>query len=238
MTDFTPLMPHGSLEEVFNDIFFVTGTTRPKFMDMNWQFSRNMTILRDSTKLTLVNTLRLDDDGLAKLDALGQVVNVVNLGAFHGIDDAFYMDRYDAKLWALEGKEHEAGLPTDVTLETGGQMPVPAADLFRFASVSKPEGILHLDRDGGILITCDSIQNWIEPDRFFDDASIERMKPAGFFAPANIGPGWMQACQPKPSDFEALQKLEYKHLLSAHGTPLKDTAHEKIGATIARVFAG
>ena len=238
MTDFTPLMPHGSIEEVFDDVFFVTGTSRPHFMEMDWQFSRNMTIVRDGTKLCLVNTVRLDDEGLAKLDALGQVVNVVNLGAYHGIDDAFYMDRYDAKLWAIEGKAHEAGLATDVILKSGGEMPIAGADLFQFASVSQPEGILRLDRAGGILISCDSIQNWVEPDRFFDDASVERMKPAGFFAPANFGPGWMQTCKPSVSDFEALQKLEYRHLLSAHGTPLKDAAHEQIDATIARVCAG
>jgi hypothetical protein len=47
MYTFPPVMPHGSITEVFPDVFFVTGTTRPNFQGMQWQFSRNMTIVRE-----------------------------------------------------------------------------------------------------------------------------------------------------------------------------------------------
>jgi len=102
-------MPHGEIEEVFPDVFFVTGTSRPDFGGDALQFSRNMTIVRDNGDLSLINTVRLDDAGLARLDSLGRVTNVVKIGVFHGIDDAFYLERYDAKQWALPNVEHFAG---------------------------------------------------------------------------------------------------------------------------------
>ncbi len=236
MSEFTPVMPHGDISPVFDDVFFVTGTTRPKFMDLDWQFSRNMTIVRESGNLTLINSVRLDDAGLAALDALGRVVNVVRLGAFHGIDDRFYVDRYAPRLWALPGMTHDGGLATDAELIVGGPMPVADASLFVFATSTQPEGILRLDRAGGILVSCDSLQNWSEADEFFDAGSAARMDEAGFFHPANIGPGWRQACSPEAADFVRLKELSFRHLLSAHGIPLIDTAHADLSATFAKVF--
>lgn len=236
MSDFTPVMPHGDILQVFDDVFFVTGTTRPKFMDLDWQFSRNMTIVRDAGNLTLINSVRLEEAGLAALDALGSVVNVVRLGAFHGIDDRFYVDRYGPKLWALPGMTHDGGLTTGAELIVGGTMPCADASLFVFETANQPEGILHLDRAGGILVSCDSLQNWAEADEFFDAASAARMRDAGFFHPANIGPGWRQACSPVAADFVRLKELSFRHLLSAHGTPLIDTAHADLSATFAKIY--
>ena len=236
MTEYTPLMPHGDIAEVFPDIHFVTGTSRPNFAGTNYQFSRNMTIVREAGALTLINTVRLDDAGLATLDKLGRVTNVVKLGAFHGIDDAFYRDRYDAKQWALPGAEHFAGHDTDVELTVGGPMPIADASLFVFETSSQPEGLLRLEREGGILISCDSLQNWSVADDYFDEETIERMGAVGFIQPANIGPGWLRSSEPEASDFARLKQLGFRHLLPAHGTPIRDTAHEQFSATFARVF--
>jgi len=50
--------------------------------------------------LTLINSIRLDDAGLAQLDALGLVAHVVKIGSIHGRDDAFYKAHYGATFWA------------------------------------------------------------------------------------------------------------------------------------------
>lgn len=234
---YKPLMPHGELREVFPDIFVVTGTSRPSFMGRKWQFSRNMTVVRRDQELTLINTVRLDDQELAKLDALGKVAHVVRIGAFHGMDDGFYVDRYpEAKLWALEGAEHESGHVADKTLTVVGDMPFADCSLFVFETSSQPEGVLHIDAHGGVLVSCDSLQNWVEPDRFFDDESAELMSAQGFFQKANIGPGWLHACAPQASDFERIKALSFQHLISAHGEPLRDTAHADLSATFADKF--
>lgn len=71
--------------------------------------SRNMVIVRENGELTLINTVRLDEEGLTALEHLGHVKNVVRIGAFHGYDDAFYLDRYHAQLWAIKGMIHQSG---------------------------------------------------------------------------------------------------------------------------------
>ena len=119
MTEFPAQLPHGEIREVLPDVFFVTGQTRPTFGSQTLQFSRNMSVVRDGDALTLVNTMRLDAAGLARLDELGSVKNLVKLGFFHGRDDAFYLDRYGATLWSLPGMEHERGVQTQAELVPG-----------------------------------------------------------------------------------------------------------------------
>lgn len=236
MYEYTALMPHGALEEVFAHVFFVTGTSRPAFQGTQYQFSRNMTVVREGDSLTLINTVRLDDEGLATLDALGKVAHVVKIGAFHGIDDRFYVDRYQAKQWALPGQEHEGGQATDHALTVGGPMPFADASLFVFETANKPEGILHIDREGGILVSCDSLQNWAEVDQYFDEPTAASMTQTGFIKPANIGPAWRQNTQVQASDFQRLGKVEFRHLLPAHGPPIQGDAKEQLTATFAREF--
>ena len=115
-------------------------------------------------------------------------------------------------------------------------MPVSDCSLFVYETSDHPEGILHLAREGGILISCDSLQNWREPDRFFSADSAAKMREIGFIEPANVGPGWRQFCSPEAADFVRLKALAFRHLLSAHGTPLRDTAHEELAATFKRLF--
>ncbi|MCA9570253.1 MAG: hypothetical protein KC656_20560 [Myxococcales bacterium] len=229
-----PAMPHGTLREVFPDVFFVMGTMRNEFFGAMWQFSRNMTVVRQDGGLTLFNAVRLDDAGLAALEALGEVRNVVQIGALHGHDDRFYVDRYGATMWAVKGMPQEDGLTVDRWLEAGGELPVRGAKLFLFEETKLPEAIIVLDRDGGIAIACDALQNWVEPDEFMDDATAERMKGFGFFTPANLGPVWVQTNEPRPGDFERLKGIPFQHALCGHGVPLVSGADSAFHATFER----
>lgn len=235
MASFPPALPHGAFIEVFPDVFVVSGETRPEMMGASFQFSRNMIVVREPGGLTLVNTLRLDDAGLEALGALGTPQHIVRLGAFHGRDDAFYRDRYRATLWSLPGVADEHGASVDRELVEGGPLPIGDASLFVFASAKLPEAVLRLERHGGILVTCDSLQNWVEPDAFFDAASTERMTAAGFFREANVGPGWAGAAEPQAEDFARLRELPFAHLLPGHGRPLLDQAHAKLTARFAEL---
>ncbi len=230
--DFYPLLPHGPIEEVFPDVFFVTGTMRNEFFGSMWQFSRNMTIVREDGKLTLINSVRLSDEGLASLEALGDVVNMVHLGSMHGCDHPFFLHRYRPTLWALPGMP---GSP-DKELTVGGEIPFADCSLFAFDHTKLPEGILRLDREGGVMIACDSLQNWVEPDQFFDESTIATMTEMGFFAPANLGPAWMHVNEPKAEDFVRLKEIAFEHALCGHGTPLRGGADKDYRATYKRLF--
>jgi hypothetical protein len=223
MTEYHPVMPHGPIQEVFPDVFHVTGTMRAEFFGSMWQFNRNMTIVRDGRDLTLINTVRLDDTGLAALEALGTVKNVVRIGDMHGVDDRFYVDRYHATFWALPNMRIGEGLTVDRTLSESGEMPFSHCSVFEFKTTARPECILRLDREGGIMIACDSLQNWVAPDELFDDETVEKMKNIGFFTPTSLGLAWLQESQPKPDDFVRLKAVPFRHALCGHGAPARDS---------------
>ncbi len=234
MPSFPPALPHGAIDEVFADVFVVSGAMETVLMGLDWRFSRNMTIVRDGERLILINTVRLDDEGLAALDQLGRVTDVIRLGALHGRDDAFYLDRYQARYWVSPGLEEDDARARPLNQDP--TLPIRDASLFRFQTSAVPESLLHLTRDGGILIACDALQNWLHPDEHFCDASRERMEGMGFFTPANVGPVWMQAAEPGAGDFHRLRDLNFRHALCGHGQPLRDNAHEAFSATIDRLF--
>ncbi len=236
MDQFPTALPHGRLEQIFPDIFFVTGAMTTVLMKAPFQFSRNMTVVRDGNALTLINSIRLDEAGLAQLDALGRVAHVVKIGSLHGRDDAFYKARYGATFWAAPGMVHEHGLVADRELRPGGAMPFVGCSVFDFRTTKTPECILHLDRADGILVACDALQNLLAPDEYFSDQSCQKMQEMGFFQPANFGPVWLQVNEPKARDFVRLQELSFRHVLSGHGPPLRDTAKEAYAARFHRVF--
>lgn len=224
----SPAWPHGAIKEILPDVFFVMGTNKTHYNGVDLQHSRNMIIIRDGNQLSLINTVRLDDNGLAVLDALGKVENVIRIGAFHGRDDAFYLDRYHAKYWTLKGITNENHRSTDIELLPNSPMPFSDCSLFVFETSVHPEGILHIAREGGILITCDSIKNWLSADQFFSAETAKLYEEQGFFGTASISSVWKQACNVKAFDFDRLKSLQFRHLLSAHGEPLLNTAYEEV----------
>lgn len=219
MDSYPKAFAHGSIQEIFPDIFFVTGASIFEHEGNTIQKSNNMVIVRDGNKLTLINTLRLNEDGLKALDKLGRVTNVVRLGAFHDRNDIFYLDRYKAKLWALKGMIHKNNRQADFLIGETDSIPFPDASFFKFETTSQPEAILHIARNGGILITCDSIKNWNHVDEFFSEKTGKEFLAQGLIKPVNIDKIWTGAMNPKGSDFKRLQALKFQHLLSAHGEP-------------------
>lgn len=236
MDQFPPALAHGSLEEVFPEVFFVSGAMETVLQGMEWKFSRNMTVVREGERLIIINSVRLTDEGLARLDRLGRVTDVVRLGSMHGRDDPFYVDRYGAEFWEMPGMAHETGLKATRTLSPDGPLPISDASVFEFRTTKMPEGILRLDRSGGILIACDALQNWLTPDEYFSDSSRELMQDMGFFKPANLGPVWVQAATPEGNDFSRLKELSFRHALCGHGEPLRDTAQDDYTATFRRMY--
>jgi hypothetical protein len=237
MGQLPPALPHDSLEEVFTDVFFVTGMMKATLMNADWQFSRNMTVVRNRGALTLINSIRLDESRLAQLEELGHVANVVRIGSLHGRDDAFYNARYGAKLWALPGMIHKHGLKADREFTSTGEMPFAGCSVFDFRTTKLPEGILHIDRADGILVACDSLQNWVAPDQFFSAESRRMMTEMSYFQPANFGPLWMSINEPQKQDFfRLLNEFSFRHVLCGHGEPLRDIAREAYAARIQRAF--
>jgi hypothetical protein len=238
MFQYSPAWPHGPLQAAFPGVYFVVGTNKTHDAGVDIQTSRTMVVLREDRTLTLLNTVRLDDEGLRDLDALGEVRHVVRLGAFHGRDDPFYCDRYGAKLWALPGAVHADGRAAECLLAPGGPFPARDGEVFVFTSARFPEAAVLLAREGGILITCDAIQNWTRVDRFFSPACGELFTAQGLIREANIPSTWLTACEPDAGDFRRLLERPFRHLISAHGEPLLDEARARVQARVAELFSG
>ena len=194
-----------------------------------------MVVIREGDTLTLVNSIRLDNEGLLALDALGTVRDIVKLGGFHGRDDAFYLDRYDTELWAPDGMTYSRGESTDRLLGDGQMGPVAGSTAFVFDTPKLPEAMLLLDRHGGILLTCDSFQNMLGPDEYFNETATESKRRLGFFKQAVVGPGWRKFAQPDQGDLERVLELRFSHLLSAHGEPLLDDAYQAVRSSVGGV---
>ena len=180
-------------------------------------------------------------ESLAKLNALGQVKHVVRLGDFHGLDDDFYVSRYGAQFWRAERAEaYPKPAPTKV-LEEGGALPFGDAELFRFRLALKPEAAILWRRHGGVLITCDSLQHY-ESWRHCTLPARLVMTVLGFRKATLIGPLWLKAVTPKGGslepDFDRLLKLDFDHLIAAHGQFRRGGAKQGVREAVARVFAG
>lgn len=235
MTKYSLQWPHSNIKQIFPNIFFVMGTNITEYEGITLQHSRNMIIIQDQDKLSLINTVKLNQQGLDELDALGTVENVIRLGSFHGRDDDFYLDHYNAKLWALPNMEHKNNRKADFILSADGIMPFSNCKLFTLASSKFPEAILHIDQDGGILVTCDSIKNWLAKDEFFSDKTASLYEKQNFFGCATITEIWLQATQVKKSELLNLLNLDFRHLLSAHGAPLLNDAYEQVSRTLSQI---
>ncbi|NQV21759.1 MAG: hypothetical protein HQ511_10125 [Rhodospirillales bacterium] len=192
-----------------------------------------MVILRHGDELTVINSVRLDAEGEAALDALGKVSHVMKIG-FHGMDDAYYVDRYNAKMWTLG----DAGTaPGDGLLAEDTQLPFPGARVFMFKQTVVPEAAILVERQGGLLITCDSVQHWVPKDVMSPAAKIIT-RLIGFQHPAQIGPPWRKKQTPPngslKSDFERLADLPFQRLIGGHGGLLERDGPAHLKATIQR----
>ncbi len=239
---FAAPQPHSDLKEVLPGIHFVTGTMRlPGLLPV--RFSRNMTVIRQGERLILVNAVRLDDTGLAALDALGKVTDVLRLAGNHGIDDPFYADRYGAKVWAVKGQRYTAGFNTNspktyftphVEIDAATALPIEGARLHIIAS-QPTEGLLLLPGHGGVIIAGDCLQNWATVDRYFNGVGRVMMRAMGFIRPHNIGPAWLRQSKPPKDDLRAILATPFSHVLPAHGAPVIGNAADLYRPAIDRV---
>ncbi len=244
-----PPSPHGPLEEVFDGIWFVRGGVKMPML-VPVKMGRAMTVLRDeSGGLTLVNSMRLSEDGLAALDRLGSVENVIRVAGFHGRDDGFYRDRYGARVFAVAGQRYVRGMSFDVPadkdymradeyLDESSELPIPNARLKVFSTCNPPEGALLLEREGGVLITGDSLQHTPKADEYTNFMAKIMLKKFGFFVPYNVGPGWLQFASPTAEEVRSVLDLEFEHVLPGHGEAVLGGAREKFRPSLMSELKG
>lgn len=227
----------GKLEQVFDDVWWAWGTV---IFARGVRIPRNMAIVRERGELVVFHPVLMPDAEQAAIEALGPIKHIVRLGAFHGMDDGAYLERYSPTLWAPPGVELPAGPGERRELRPGGALPIEGAALVAFERSRTPEAVMLLPRHGGVLLACDSVQNWetIPGCSLLGRAASRLM---GFKGRACLGPGWRKASEPKDgggfrADFERVLALEFRHALGGHGAPMKDTAKDDLRTQVRRAY--
>jgi hypothetical protein len=191
-----------------------------------------MTIVKQTNgndELVLINTIRLNETGLAELKKLGKVKHILRIGGYHGMDDAFYVDRYkDATLWSVE-KNYFAGfesnsepyMQAEHLLTEDSELHIKDATLHIIQSSTPKEGFILLKNPsfrGNIVVSGDCLQN-LQPkgDKYFNFAGSWMMWFMGFLKPHNIGPGWYAGAKVKKQDVLAALDLDFEHVIPGHG---------------------
>lgn len=220
---FAPAYPHDPIQEIYPNIFLIHGSIK---MGPGLWLNRNMLILKQDTELTLVNPVRLSLEGFKELDQLGDVTNIIRLGDFHGLDDPFYLDRYDAKFWCQEGQGTYPEPKPDIVIDSDTASPIAESQFFLFETALFPEAALFFPQHK-LLITTDAIQYYSDWSytSFLTKIAFKLM---GFKLGMNIGGPWIKRVTPKGktmvSDFESLLQLDFDAVIAAHGTLIKENA--------------
>lgn len=232
-----PAYPHDPIEEVLPDLFFVRGSFPVNALV---RISRNMVIVRYDEELTLVNPIRLEAKEEGRLRELGEVRRLLRLGPLHGADDPYYVDEYEAELWAPGRSRTHPRPEPDVIFDERTRLPLPGAELLCLRGLREPEAVLCLHRDGGVLVPCDSIQSYGDM-RHCNLAARLVMPLLGFRRDTLVGPLWLKRMAPEEGSLESELRrvlgLDFEHLLPAHGSPVWGGAHTAVAVAIDRAFS-
>ena len=230
-----PAYKHDEIEKLYPGVYFLHGSIK---MGPGMRMNRNMVILKDGDELTLINSVRMNDESIPTLDKLGSVKRVIRLGDFHGLDDAFYIDRYKCEFWAQDGQETYKSPQITHRISKSAESPFPGSKFFIFEFAKYPEAALLIKKQR-LLITTDSVQyhsDW----SYFTWFTKSVFKILGFKTGLNIGPPWIKRVTAKgitlKTDFEKLLELDFDSILAAHGLPMRSGAKQALKEEIHRVF--
>jgi len=232
---YPPAYPHDPITQIYPDVFLVHGSIK---MGPGLSLNRNMIILKEKEVLTLINPVRMNDSELSVLDSMGKVKNIIRLGDFHGLDDQFYLDRYECDFWCQTGQgTYKTPIPT-IIIDQNTKTPISNAVFFIFKTSIYPEAAIYLS-NYKLLITTDAIQYY---SGWTYTTLLTRFvfKLLGFKIGMNIGKPWVKRVTPKgvslKNDFQELLKLDFDALIAAHGTLLKEGAKKQVKAQMNILF--
>lgn len=235
MTEYAAATAQDSIVEIFPDVYLLRGSIRIASM---MQMNRNMLIVKQGQDLILINAVRLNDQGLKQLEQLGSVKHVIRLGDFHGLDDQFYLDQYQPEFWSQAGHATYPNLIPQHVIDKNTVSPIKDSQFFIYASAKYPEAALLL-QDHQLLITTDSVQYW-DDWKYMSFLSKIILYVMGFRLGLFIGGPWLKKVSTQKNslkvDFEQLLKLDFIHLIAAHGNVLKNTAKTELNKVVSSTF--
>lgn len=235
VTQYAEVTPQDLLVEIFPQVYLLRGSIKiAPLLQMN----RNMLIIKQGQDLTLINAVRLNDEGLKQLAEMGTVKHLIRLGDFHGLDDQFYIDQFQPTFWSQQQHVLYPNLKPNQIIDQDSVSPIANSQFFIFESALYPEAALLL-KDHQLLITTDSVQYW-DDWKYMTRLSKFFLYLMGFRLKLFIGGPWLKKVSAQKSslktDFENLLKLDFKHVVAAHGNMLKNCAKEELERVVVHTF--
>lgn len=235
LDQYPPASAHDPITEILPNVYLVHGSIK---IGPAMQMNRNMLIIKQGTELTLINSVRLHNQELKKLDTLGQVKNLIRLGDFHGLDDAFYLDRYHPEFYCQNGQStYPSPAPTFI-IDHLSRPPIDDSEFFIFTSAKYPEAALLL-KQHRLLITTDSVQ-YLADWSYTSTLTRVVLWFMGFKLGLQIGRPWLkrvtQNTDGMRADFAKLLTLDFDSLIAAHGSLLPQNAKALLAEEVAQVF--
>lgn len=234
--DYPPAPAQLPPREIFPGVWFISAS-HPHGFPPGLRYSRNMVVVRTAEGLVLLNPVRLSDTAQRELLHHGPIKHVVRLGTYHGRDDAYYVETFDAEFWGVPGKQSYPSPAFTRELSEHGPFPIPGARALIFTQAALPECVVLLPAHR-LLVTCDSVQHYLGDPQLSLLAHLI-MRPMGFFKPCVIGPLWLKAATPAGqslrADFARILATDFDNLVSAHGVPMFGGAKAALAEQVAQL---
>jgi len=226
---------NGPLLKVYDDVYQVRGSADLIDIVGKPTVGRCMTIIVDDGELHIINSVRVKPETEAEMDKLGKIKHVYKLGWNHGMDDPYYVEKHGATFWAMPGMKGRMGVEPQKQLTEEAVLPIKGSKFFAFKACAKElEGAIWLERNGGMVVVCDTLTNYAAP---WDGYSI-----AGKLAIKTIAGTFGSHLKPLRQDLvkrggtakgfgediARLCDMKFDVMFSAHGWPLKPKADETV----------
>jgi hypothetical protein len=237
-SDHPPAPCHLPLRECFPDVWLAASAISMAIpLGLRITFSRNMVAVRAPDGWVLLNPVRLIESAETELLAKAPFKHAVRLGALHGRDDRYYVERFGVEFWGVPGVQAYPEPKFSQAITEEGQFPIPGARVIIFKNATRAECVVSLPQHR-LLVTCDSVQHY-EHDPLISALGKVVMYPMGFFTPCVIGPIWLKTVTPPGgslrADFERVLALDFDNLISGHGTLKLGGARDALARNVARL---
>lgn len=231
---FPPVQPQDPIQELLPDLFLVRGsiTFGPG------RISRNMVVIRNEGELSLIGAVRMSPEAEVQLESLGKVAHVIRLCSAHGLDDAYTVQRFQAKFWAARDTASVYPEPApDVVFDERDELPVGPCSVMRFKGILDSEVALVWHRSDGVIVTADALQHY-DDWRGFSFAGWLFLRLCGFKSGTIVGPVWRRLFsyddELLKASIDRLLEADFQHAVALHGTFVSIQTRERITQAIER----
>jgi hypothetical protein len=204
-----------------------------------------MYIVRHNGELSLINTCRLPADRETELLALGSIKHVFSIGFEHGRDDTYYVEKFGATYWSMQGM-NTRGLKFDRIISSKSALPFPDSSVHVLASgmrAKRPEAVIHIAREGGVLMVCDFLAYHDEPFEYYSTLGKLLIKQV-MGKPGSVLSVWMGGVIKAGATVEMIKEDlaatlalgPFDCMLFSHGPPLRPNASTLVAEVGASTF--